>query len=134
MKPDPAFPLPACALMANVNLSNHFYGGAPHGVNLKAQDIQAYPFIRPEAAIPPLGLGEAQDVTLVFEKLNPFTLAGNTGQIWYDDWMYLYTGGHGSLSAFTSTVSAVAGAKNQAGLAEKLECSASAATPVQIPK
>jgi hypothetical protein len=130
VKSNLSFALPPCRVGATLYLENQFPGNTyVHGVHYKdPQKLSAPPFVSAVAHLPQMSAGETRDVTVSFTTLEPFHLKGNYGgPVWYDDWLYLYQGGHGPLHASLSTATAVPGAQRP------LECSEGAETQVQIP-
>jgi hypothetical protein len=135
VKPNPPFALPGCRIRADLKLTNEFAGANLHGVDYGPDTLHGSPFLPPETGIPALPLGQPMDVTLVFSRYQPFALPKHhNATIWWDDWLRLYTGGHGPLSAFASTVTPVPGAKEFNGTMITLACAEDAQATVQIPK
>lgn len=135
VKPNPPFFLPACRLVLDLDLRNHFPGANIGGIDYPATPLQGHPFEPAEAAVPPLSLGKTADLTLVFTRIRPFAVPGHYNPtIWWDDWLYLYLGGRGPLTAASTTISPVPGAQELNGTTVPLACSPGAKTTVQVPK
>jgi hypothetical protein len=134
VKPNPPFSMPACRLSADLSLTTHWDGGNLYGVDYKPGVLQGNPFLAPESDIPPLGLGQSLEVTLVFSRYKPFAVPGHyNATLWWDDWLRLYRGGKGPLSAGVRTVSPVHGAKLFNGTEVALACADNTKATVQIP-
>ncbi len=134
VKPTPSFGMPGCTLKADLQLTNHFPGANLHGVDYGPSTLYGNPFLPAEAVIPALGPGDTFDVTLVFSRWKPFAVPGHyNATIWWDDWLYLYRGGQGPLSASALTATPVPGAKAPNGKDMTLSCGQSTQTLVQIP-
>jgi hypothetical protein len=134
-KPDPEFATPGCRLAADLELENFFPGGNVHGVTYGPSKLQGYPFLPAETVVPALALGKTADLTLVFTRYRPFALPGHyNATLWWDDWLYLYRGGKGPLSAGANTVTPVPGAKAADGTTLKLACAGPAEKMVEIPE
>jgi hypothetical protein len=117
VKPNPPFALPGCRVRADLQLKNDFAGANLHGADYGPSTLDGAPFLPAETAIPAVAFGQVLEVTLVFSRYQPFALPRHyNATVWWDDWLRLYTGGHGPLSASASS------------------CAASAQTMVQIPK
>jgi hypothetical protein len=134
VKPNPSFAMPACRLSADLSLTKHWDGGNLYGIDYKPAVLQGNPFLQPETDIPPLALGKSMEVTLVFSRYQPFAVPGHyNATMWWDDWLRLYRGGKGPLSAGVRTAVPVPGAKLFDGTEVALACADNATGTVQIP-
>lgn len=124
-KPDPDFPLPDCQVRVRLSLENNFSGGYVMGVNLPAAKITPHQALESGGSpIPPLAVGESATLTVALDKRSAFHLPGLQGGTGYDytEWLYLYKGGWGPLTASVYSQDAA------------LACSEEAKLNVQIPK
>jgi hypothetical protein len=135
-KPDPSFVMPPCVLRADLQLRNQLPKVNLHGVDYGPAQLDGNPFQQPESGIPALAVGQQTDITLVFSRYRPFAVPGDysPGLMWFEDWLYLYQGGTGPLSASVSTAAPVPGAVEFNGKEITLECASLAETRVQIPR
>lgn len=137
LKPDPGFPL-ACRMYVSLFLENYFPGGTVGGSfssnQVPAGPIEGYPFKSGQAVIPGLSVGQTTVLAVPLGPKAPFYLPGNTwSPFQWEDWLALYRGGKGPLSAAVRTTQDIVTSPETGGYFPELECAEAATMNVQIP-
>jgi hypothetical protein len=134
VKPNPHFPIAGCHIKADMSVTNSFPGAEIAGVKYNPAQLQGYPFVAAEAAIPALPIGATVDVTLAYPRIQAFAVPGHyNATIWWEDWQYLYRGGLAKVLMSGRTTTPVPGATGVNGKDVTLPCAEFTEATIQLP-
>lgn len=112
-------------------LSNKFEGGYLGGKNLPPANVSGAPYKTEVAAIPVLVVGKSAEIAFDLNSMAPVTVPGNYVPNFYmDNWMILYWGGKGTLSASVHGMVDSGSYKGKVGAS----CATGDSWQIQIPK